>query len=91
MKTPTKSGDLTLTGLRQAERFVYKQQALGNDVRWEGFDTIIFFRESDQGMTSPDGAFRHGVWGFDNRFSCDSNGVWSIDYRNVRRNKSTRS
>lgn len=67
-----------------AEGFVRYQKGLGNDVRWEGWD-IVFFREDYRGATSEDGAFRNGVWGFDNRFAVDSNGEWQIDYRNVKR------
>lgn len=81
---------LNLTGLGAAERFVRKQQALGNDVRWDGWD-MVFFRPAEQGMTSPQGAFRNGQWGFDNRFGCDDQGVWRIDYRNVKRSRNPRT
>ena len=82
---------LTLKGLKQAERFVKNQRAAGNDVRWEGFSDIVFFRPSPRGEFSKDGAFRNGEWGFDNRVTVDSNGVWEVDYRNVRRTQRTRN
>lgn len=82
---------LELRGLRAAERFVERQQAAGNDIRWDGFDKIVCFRKSDQGITSPQGAFRNGSWGFDNVAVVDNNGVFRIDYRNVKRTKRSRN
>lgn len=83
---------LTLKNLNEAERFVTRQQRLGNNVRWEGWD-IVFFRESDKGRTA-----KHGVWsrtaeayGFDNRSPVTDAGTWEVDYRNVRRAKRTRN
>lgn len=77
---------LALRGLRRAEQFVEEQQSAGADVRWDGWD-IVFFRPSDIGRKSPQGAFRNGVWGFDNRVVVDSEGVWKVDFRNVRGTK----
>lgn len=74
---------LTL-GIKKVERFVKEQQALGNDVRWDGYD-LVFFRPSEQGIYSKNGAFRDGQWGFDNRVSVNSKGLWEIDWRNVKR------
>lgn len=88
---------LTLKGLKQAEKFVARQQDAGNDVRWDGWDMVFFRGSPDQAdktahaRFSPDGAFRKGVWGFENRVSVDSDGVWEVDYRNVRRVKRTRN
>lgn len=78
--------NLTL-GIKKVERFVKEQQDLGNDVRWDGWD-MVFFRPSDAGIYSQQGAFRNGVWGFDNRVSVNSNGVWEIDFRNIKRSRS---
>jgi hypothetical protein len=80
---------LSLAGIKKAEQFVSKQQALGNDVRWDGWD-IVFFREAPQAVYSKDGVFRNGTYGFDNRAIVSEKGVWEIDYRNVRRAKRTR-
>jgi len=80
---------LTL-GIRKVEKFVKEQQALGNDVRWDGWD-MVFFRPSPKAVFSREGAFRNGVWGFDNRVSPNGSGVWEVDFRNVRRSKRTRS
>lgn len=80
---------LTL-GIRKVEKFVKEQKALGNDVRWDGWD-MVFFRPSDKAIFSREGAFRNGVWGFDNRVSVSEKGVWEVDFRNVRRSKRTRS
>ena len=80
---------LSLAGIKKAEQFVTKQKALGNDVRWDGWD-IVFFREAPQAVYSKDGVFRSGTYGFDNRAIVNEKGVWEIDYRNVRRAKRTR-
>lgn len=84
---------LTL-GIKKADRFVTEQQALGNDVRWDGW-TMIFFRPSEAAIYSKDGAFRNGVWGFNNRVALNDKGVWEVDFRNVikrpRNSRSSRS
>ena len=73
-------------GIKRVEKFVQQQQALGNDVRWDGYD-LVFFRKADSGIFSKAGAFRNGVWGFENRVQVNGKGEWEIDYRNVRRSK----
>lgn len=80
---------LTL-GIRKVEKFVKEQQELGSDVRWDGWD-MVFFRPSEKAVFSNDGAFRNGVWGFDNRVAVNSKGVWEVDFRNVRRVKRVRA
>lgn len=79
---------LVLRNLRSAERFVTEQAAAGNDVRWVGFDKIVFFRPSEKGLTSRQGAFRNGQWGFDNVAEVTAEGTWEIDYRNVKKVRS---
>jgi hypothetical protein len=81
---------LTLKHPREAEKFVARQQKLGNDVRWDGWD-IVFFRPAPQGVYSKDGAFRGGQWGFENRFAVTREGTWEVDYKNVRRSKRARN
>lgn len=76
--------NLDISGLKNSHRFVREQRALGNDVRWDGWD-IVFFRPADHAIHSRDGAFRNGVWGFDNRVEVNSEGTWSIDPRNIKR------
>ena len=75
---------MVIKSVKQAEKFVNQQKRLGNDVRWDNYD-IVFFRKSDKGVTSKDGAFRNGEWGFENRFAVNEKGEWNIDGRNVRR------
>jgi hypothetical protein len=82
---------LTLNDLTEAERFVARQQRLENDVWWEGFDKIVFFRASDKGRSSKHGAFYKGQWGFRNVSAVTPEGTWEIDHRNVRRSKRTRN
>lgn len=80
---------MVIKSVKQAEKFVNQQKRLGNDVRWDNYD-IVFFRKSEKGVTSKDGAFRNGEWGFENRFAVNESGEWNIDGRNVRRGKRTR-
>lgn len=74
--------------IKSAHRMVNQQRALGNDVRWEGWD-IVFRRvpNGNQGdpMLSTDGVYHEGNWCFQNRFSVNSEGKWEIDSRNLRR------
>jgi hypothetical protein len=76
--------------IKSAHRMVNQQRAIGNDVRWEGWD-IIFFRPAEHAIHSIAGAFRNGVWGFDNRVVVNSEGVWQVDPRNVRRVRRARN
>lgn len=76
--------------IKSAHRMVSEQRKAGNDVRWDGWD-IVFFRASDAGRQAKDGAFRNGQWGFDNRFVVNSKGIWSIDSRNIKRLRRSRS
>lgn len=77
-------------GIKKADKFVKQQQALGNDVFWDGWD-MVFFRPDNRGMFNKAGAFRNGVWGFKNTVPVNENGKWEIDYRNVKRAGSTRN
>jgi hypothetical protein len=79
------SNALELNTVNEAERFVTRQKNLGNDVRWENYD-IVFFRADPRGITSTDGAFRSGTWGFENRSPLMPEGTWRIDWRNDKRN-----
>jgi hypothetical protein len=81
---------LQLRGLGSAEKFVTAQADAGNDVRWVGFDKIVFFRPDPRGMSAKAGAFRNGQWGFDNVVEVNGSGVWEVDYRNVKRIKRSR-
>lgn len=82
---------LELRGLRAAEKFVERQVKLGNDVRWEGFDTIVFHRPDIRGSESKHGEYRNGSWGFKNMVTVDETGTWKVDYKNVRRSKRSSS
>lgn len=75
---------LELRGIRHAERFVKEQRGLGADCRWDGWDVVIF-KPSDRARTSSQGVYRDGVWGYDNRSVVNTDGIWEIDWRNVKR------
>ena len=79
---------LRLKNPEQADKFLTEQRKLGNDVRWETFGkTMVFFRPDPRGINSVHGAFRNGVWGFDNRVEISDDGVLEVELRNVRRSK----
>lgn len=80
---------MLLKTLDEAERFVANQKRLGADIRWDNYD-IVFFRPSDKGVYSKNGAYRGGVWGFENRSTVAANGTWEVDPRNVAK-RSTRT
>lgn len=69
-------------GIKKVHQFVGEQIALGNDVRWDGWE-LVFFRPEPKGIYSPAGAFRNGQWGFENRHTVDDDGIWRVDFRNV--------
>ena len=77
---------LTL-GIRKIEAFVKSQRELGNNVKWNGW-TLEFFRPAEQAIyNARDGIFRDGQWGYLNIVDVDDNGLWNIDFRNVKRFK----
>jgi hypothetical protein len=80
---------LVLKGLDEAERFVARQERLGSDIRWDNYD-IVIFKPSHTSIYTQDGAFRNGMWGYENRSPIQSDGTWRVDHRNVKRARSTR-
>ena len=89
---------LTL-GYKKAHKFVTEQQALGNNVKWDGW-TMVFFTPNPGALYSVDSEGRpNGVWsreagtyGFESRVEPNEKGHWEINFRNVYRpNKRTRS
>lgn len=75
-------------GYRRAERFVAEQRSLGKDVFWDGW-TMVFFRPSESARKSKAGIYRNGQWGFANRVEVNSEGVWEVDFRNVKKRRRT--
>lgn len=73
-----------------AHRMVRQQRAMGNDVEWQGWDTIVFYRPAENAVYSPDGVWRNGQWAFANRVVVDDNGIWKVDARNIKRPKRSR-
>jgi hypothetical protein len=69
--------------IKSAHRMVKEQQALGNDVEWDNY-TINFYRPADHAIHSVDGVFRNGKWAFKNSVEVNSEGIWSVDPRNIR-------
>ena len=87
----TPANCLTLKSLPEADRFVERQQRLGNDVRWDGWE-MVFFKADPRGKRDvKNGAVRGGVYGFNNRVSVTDDGTWEVDYRSVRRAKRSRN
>lgn len=55
--------------LEATERYESKNE----NARWEGW-TLIVFRPDRRGATRPDGAFRNGQWGLEQRVEPNENG-----------------
>jgi hypothetical protein len=68
-----------------AHRMVRQQRAMGNDVEWQGWDTIVFYRPDEKAVYNTDGVWRNGHWAFANRCVVNESGIWEIDARNVKR------
>ena len=75
---------------KSAHRMVRKQQALGNDVVWDGYD-MVFYRPADHAMYSKEGVWRNGQFAFANRVQVNSEGIWQVDGRNLKRAGSSRN
>jgi hypothetical protein len=71
---------------------VSEQRKRGNNVRWDNYD-IVFWREDFRGFGSTGGEFNRktGKWGFANRVKVNSEGIWSIDERNIRSSRRPRT
>jgi hypothetical protein len=77
---------LKLSGLNRAEKFVREQQDLGANVRWDGWE-IVYFRPEPSAASRRHGSFKDGVWGYENRSVVDEQGVWEVDFRNIKKAK----
>ena len=69
-----------------AHKFVQQQRKMGVDIRWDGYDMILF-KKTPHGFNNQKGAFRKGRCGIEIRVSPDSLGMWSVVSRNVQTNK----
>lgn len=69
--------------IKAAHKTVREQRAAGNDVEWDGWD-IVFYRPAVNAVNSKDGIWRKGQWAFANRVKVNSEGIWSVDPRNIR-------
>lgn len=76
--------------IKAAHRVVREQQQAGNDVEWDGW-TMVFYRPAPQAVYSKDGVFRKGQWSFANRVEVNSEGMWKVDPRNIKRIRRARS
>lgn len=90
MLTNNSPSMLTLNSLESAEHFVDKQSRLGSDIRWDNYD-IVIFKPSPTSIYTTEGAFRNGMWGYENRSPVMPDGTWRIDFRNVKRARRTRN
>lgn len=70
--------------IKAAHKIVREQRAAGNDVEWQGWD-IVFYRPAEHAMHSVNGVWRNNQWAFANRVEVNSEGMWSIDPRNIKR------
>lgn len=78
-------------GYKKIHKFVNEQKSLGNNVRWDGWD-VVFFRAHPQALYSvqdgrPNGCWNRaaGTYGFETRVSPNSEGLWEIEWKNVRK------
>lgn len=62
---------------RNVDSFVERQQAAGNDVRWDGWD-MVFFKPHRKAHRSKNGRYRNGLWGFEERVSPNRYGKWKV-------------
>lgn len=89
------TGNVVTVGYSKIDSFVSRQQAAGNKCRWDGWD-ILFFYPHPYAVNAavkpgePRPVQWDGVWGFETRVSCDSDGLWRIPNRSARPIRDTR-
>jgi hypothetical protein len=71
---------------KNAHRFVRDQRGLGVDIRWDGWD-IVLWKPTHHGWTNPKGAFRNNRWGVESRFVVNSEGIWKVPQKNVKNSR----
>ena len=86
----------------KADNFVEKQQRLGNDVWWDGWD-MVFFSPNPKAVYVPNSkdasnpqiirgaAFRNGSYGYLTRVSVGSDGKWRVPNRNAKHLRRSRT
>lgn len=72
--------------LEKADNFVEKQKRRNVDVRWDGWN-MVFFRQHDGALRSPEGRHRGGEWGFETIVSPNDEGQYLVAYKLTRGNK----
>jgi hypothetical protein len=60
-----------------SEKFVRRQKDAGVDIRWYGWDMIVF-RPHKKARRSVRGRFRNGLWVFESTIRPNSHGKWVI-------------
>lgn len=70
---------------KSAHRFVRDQRSKGVDIRWDGWD-IVLWKPTRHGFTNVNGSFdrNKGRWGMETRILMDDNGTWKVPARNVK-------
>ena len=76
MSTLLKGKEMQLN-YSEAHKFVRAQRRKGVDIRWDGWD-ILIFKPTHNGYTSRHGAFRNRRWGIESRVSVDNEGLWNV-------------
>lgn len=72
-----------------AHRFVREQRRLGLDIRWDGWDMVLW-EPTVHGFDSVRGAFRKGRWGVETRIVVSNDGTWSFPTKKIRKAKNVR-
>lgn len=65
-----------------AHKFVREQRRLGNKIRWEGWDMVIF-KPTHWAYKDVNGAFRDGRWGVEKRIPVNADGNWEVSKKDV--------
>jgi hypothetical protein len=83
---------MILKSLGSAEKFVKAQQSLGNTLRWEGWDIVIFWPQK-YAAQSVEGVYDRATqqWGFTRRVPVSADGTWEVPDRNVRHSRRPRN
>lgn len=69
-----------------AHKFVKEQRKLGADIRWDGWDMLLW-KPTHYGFTNKRGAFHNGRWGMETRIPVNGDGKWRVANKNVRHSR----
>lgn len=67
----------------EAHQFVSNGRRNGIDVRWDGWEMVIW-KPTHYGFTNKKGAYRRGRWGMESRVTVSEKGTWEVPAKDAK-------